>query len=203
MPKIDGAHRNYLTPKIWEETHFREIFYGTLIFQQSSMICIGRNVGGHTLQWLLLSDMAAKTAFCLYLVKRLIDTLRCAVNVTTSSFQHFRWILSAKICVQIITFWTRDQLRITHFKKMMRVWKIKSLLICLRYDPLIVFRRQNHVTFIFIKTMSHDLLVQLAYLENFRLNRYHFRSDQKLNSSRISRNFPRKFPCHSPPFSEF
>ena len=91
---------------------------------------------------------------------------------------------------------------LTHFKKMMRVWKTKSLLICLRYDPLIVFRRQNHVTFIFIKTMSHDLLVQLAYLQNFRLNRYHFRSDQKLNNSRISRNFPRKFPCHSPPFSE-
>ena len=29
--------------------HLREIFYGTLIFQQSSMICIGRHVGGHTL----------------------------------------------------------------------------------------------------------------------------------------------------------
>ena len=27
--------------------HLREIFYGTLIFQQSSMICIGRRVGGH------------------------------------------------------------------------------------------------------------------------------------------------------------
>ena len=30
-----------------------------------------------------------KLFFCLYLVKRLIVTLRCAVNVTTSSFQHF------------------------------------------------------------------------------------------------------------------
>ena len=44
-PKIDQAHKNYLTPEIWEETHSREIFYGTLIFQQSSMICIGRHVG--------------------------------------------------------------------------------------------------------------------------------------------------------------
>ena len=26
-----------------------------------------------------------------------------------------------------------------------------------------VFRRQNHITFIFIKTMPHDLLVQMAY----------------------------------------
>ena len=49
MPKIVRAHKNYLTPEIWEETHLREIFYGTLIFQQSSMICIGRHVGGHTL----------------------------------------------------------------------------------------------------------------------------------------------------------
>ena len=40
---------------------------------------------------------------------------------------------------------------------MVRVWKTKSLLFCLRYDPLIVFRRQNHVTFIFIKAMSHEL----------------------------------------------
>ena len=46
---------------------------------------------------------------------------------------------------------------------MARVWQTKSLLISLRYDPLIVFRRQNHITFIFIKTMSHDLLVQMAY----------------------------------------
>ena len=38
MPKIDRAHKNHLTPEIWEETHLREIFYGTLIFQQSSMI---------------------------------------------------------------------------------------------------------------------------------------------------------------------
>ena len=49
MRKIDRAHENYHTPEIWEVTHLREIFYGTLIFQQSSMICITRHVGGHTL----------------------------------------------------------------------------------------------------------------------------------------------------------
>ena len=49
LPKIERTHKNYLTPKIWEETHLREIFYGTLIFQQSSKICIGRHVGGQTL----------------------------------------------------------------------------------------------------------------------------------------------------------
>ena len=44
-----------------------------------------------------------------------------------------------------------------------RVWKTRSLLFCLRYDPLIALRRQNHITFIFIKAMSHDLLVEMAY----------------------------------------
>ena len=43
------THKNHLTPEISEETHLREIFHRTLIFQQSSMICIGRHVGGHTL----------------------------------------------------------------------------------------------------------------------------------------------------------
>ena len=87
MPKIIRAHKNYLTPEIWEETHLREIFYGTLIFQQSSI-----------LEGMLLpSNMAAKTTSCLYLVQRFIVTLRCAVNVITSSFQHFPWSLSAKL----------------------------------------------------------------------------------------------------------
>ena len=57
-PKIDRAHKNYLTPEIWEETHLRETFYGTLIFQQSSVICIGRHVGGHTLSLVLYCNFA-------------------------------------------------------------------------------------------------------------------------------------------------
>ena len=88
--KIDRTHENYLTPEIWEETHLRETFYVTLIFQQSSMICIGRHV-------LLPSNMAAKTIFYLSRVKCLIVTFRCAINATTSSFQHFPWSLSAKL----------------------------------------------------------------------------------------------------------
>ena len=116
---------------------------------------------------LLPSNMAAKTTFCLYPVKHLIVTLRCVVNVTTSSFQHVPWSLSAKfvfrkkqLIMLKITFWPATNLLI---KKMVQVWKTKSLLFCLRYDPLIVFRKQNQVTFIFINTMSHDLLRQMAY----------------------------------------
>ena len=49
MPKIDRARINYFTPEIREKTHLREIFSGTLVFQQSSIICIRCHVGGHTL----------------------------------------------------------------------------------------------------------------------------------------------------------
>ena len=100
------------------------------------------------------SNMAAKTTFCLDLVKRLIVTPRCAVNVPTSTFQHFPWSLSAKIVfrkrkfiILNITFWSRDQLRTYSFYEMVKIW------------------RKNHITFIFIKTMSHDLLEQMAYLK--------------------------------------
>ena len=62
MPKIDWAHMNYLTPQIREKTYLREIFHGTLIFYQSSMICIGRLVGGHT----LALQHGCQTTFCLY-----------------------------------------------------------------------------------------------------------------------------------------
>ena len=84
MPKIDKAHKNYLKPEIWEETHLREIFCGTLIFQQSSMSCIDHHVG---INW-------SETTLCLHLVKHLRVTLRCAVNITTTSFQHFPWSLT-------------------------------------------------------------------------------------------------------------
>ena len=45
---------------------------------------------------LLPSNMVAKTTSCLYLVKYLLVTLKCAVNVTTSSFQHFPLSLSVQ-----------------------------------------------------------------------------------------------------------
>ena len=51
---------------------------------------------------------------------------------------------------------------LTHFKKMVRVWKTKSLLFCLRYDPPIVFRRQNHITLIFINSV---LLITRSVLQ--------------------------------------
>ena len=77
---------------------------------------------------------------------------------------------------------------LTRFKKMVRVWKTRSLLFCLRYDLLIVFRRQNHITYIFIKTMSHDLLVQMAYLL-----RAHQKRSKNCPSRISSRTWPGNF----------
>ena len=59
---------------------------------------------------------------------------------------------------------------LTHLKKMVRIWKTKSLLLSFRYDQLIVVRRQNHVIFIFIKMMSHDFLVQwpIIFLRRYK-----------------------------------
>ena len=57
MPKIDIAHKQYLTHEILEETYVREIFYGTLIFQQSSMIVLAAmlesNSGGQNYSFLI------------------------------------------------------------------------------------------------------------------------------------------------------
>ena len=69
------------------------------------------------------SNMATKTIFCLYLVKRLILTLRCTVNVTTSSFQHFTY--ECKIFVQKLSlfiflkiiFWSRQVQNYSFLKK--------------------------------------------------------------------------------------
>ena len=96
MPKIDRAHKNYLTPEIWEETHLRETFYGTWFFNKVVWFVLAAMLEGIRLPF----NMADKTTFCLYLVKCLIVTLRCAVNVTTSSFQHFPWNLNAKLALR-------------------------------------------------------------------------------------------------------
>ena len=121
---------------------------------------------------LLPSNMAAKTTFCFYLVKRLIVTLRCAVNVPTSTFQHFPWSLSAKIVFRKrkfislnITFWSRDQLRTYSFYENGEDLKNQITIILLKIWPTNRFMKKNHITFIFIKTMSHDLFEQMAYLK--------------------------------------
>ena len=84
LPKIDRTHKNYLTSfvAIW---FFNEVLWFVLAAMLEDI--------------LLPSNMAVKTTFCLYLVKLLIVTLRCAVNVTTSSFNIFLKF-KCKNCVQ-------------------------------------------------------------------------------------------------------
>ena len=125
------------------------------------MICIGRHVGGHTLALqhglediLLPSNMAAKTTFWLYLVKRLIVTLRCAVNVTTSSFQLFACVQKGVIHNfknYILVTWPARNLLILITLILFKIWPGADYL---NY-PLIVFRRKNHITFIFTKKRCH------------------------------------------------
>ena len=102
---------------------------------------------------LLPSNMAAKTTFCLDLVKRLIVTLRCAVNVQKEVIHNFK--------NHILVTWPATNLLI--LRKWCGFEKPNHYFLRLRYDPRIIFRRQNYITFIFIKTMSHDLLGQMAY----------------------------------------
>ena len=81
---------------------------------------------------------------------------------------------------------------------MVRVSKTKSPLFCFRYDPLIVFRRQNQITFIFIKTMSHDLLVQMAYPVSFSFVQKHFITSMQ-RSCTGSRRVDLAFNCYCMP----
>ena len=65
--------------------HLREIFYGTLIFQQISMICIGRHVEGHT-----LALQHGRQNYFLFISCEMFDSyVQMCYNVTTLSFQHF------------------------------------------------------------------------------------------------------------------
>ena len=127
---------------------------------------------------LLPSNMAAKTTFCLYLVKRLIVTMYAQMcwKIYNIIFSTISLKFKCKISVQkeiihrfknhILVMWSVTNL----LKKMVWVWKTKSLLFCLRYNPIMVFWRQYHITFIFIKMMSHNVLVHCLFNINIHNN---------------------------------
>ena len=128
-PNIDWTH---LTSEIWEETHLKELFYGTLIFQQNNMICI-------VFVWLYSCLPTWRPKQC----PRSDVLLTLPHHVFNISLK-----LKCKICVQKEVI---DNLKKSHFgqvgsnehihfKKMVRVRKTKSLLFYLRYDPLIIVR---------------------------------------------------------------
>ena len=96
MPKIVRAHKNYLTPEIWEETHLREIFYGSLIFQESSMICIGHHVRGHA--FALQHD--GQNYFLLISCSTFLSYAQMCCKRYHIIFSTFSLEFKCKICVQ-------------------------------------------------------------------------------------------------------
>ena len=109
---------------------------------------------------LLPSNMVAKTTSCVYPVKYLLVTLKCAVNVTTSSFQHFPLSLSAKIvlCPERgtvkIRFWSRDQLRTYSFEENGAGFKNQITIILFKMWPTNRISKEKSYNFHFHKTMS-------------------------------------------------
>ena len=88
MPKIDIAHKHISYPRNLTGNACK----GDILWHKVVWFVLAAMLEGI----LLPSNMAAKTTFFFYLVKRFIVSLRCSVNVTTSSFQHFPWSLSVK-----------------------------------------------------------------------------------------------------------
>ena len=108
---------------------------------------------------LLPSNMAAKTTFCLYLVQHLIVTLRCAVNVTGIMFSTFSLKFKYKISVQeeVIHNFKKSHFghvtsyELTHLKKMVRMWKTKSVLFLFKMWPTYRFSKSKSYNFHFHK----------------------------------------------------
>ena len=78
--------------------HLREIFYGTLIFQQNSIIILYQPPCWRA--YSLPSNIAAKTTFCLDLVKCLIVYAQMCCKRSHSNFSKFSLKFKCKICVQ-------------------------------------------------------------------------------------------------------
>ena len=114
-------------------------------------------------------------------------------------FSTFPLKFRCKICVQkqvihnfkkhILVMWPATNFN-THFKKMVRVSKTKSLLLCLRYDLLIVFQRQNRITFICIKANTWPISANGLCIpcENSRMERaFSSESFQRENRTTFSK----------------
>ena len=134
IAKIDRAHKNYLTPKVWEETHLRETFYGTLIFQQSSMICIGRHVGGHT----LALQHGGQNYFLLISCETFDSYAQMCCKCYHIIFSTFSLKLKRRICVQKEV--------IHNFENHILVtWPATNLLILSKWRG---FEKPNHYYFV-------------------------------------------------------
>ena len=80
----------------WKETHLREIFYATFSFQQSSIICIGRHGGGHT----LALQHGGQNYFLLISCQTFDSYAQMCCKLYHIIFSTFSVKFKCKICVQ-------------------------------------------------------------------------------------------------------
>ena len=159
MTKIDRAYKNYLTPEIWEETHLREIFYGTLIFQPRSNLLF---VLAAMLEGIILPSIFSTLSL----------KFKCKICSQKEVIHNFE----NHILV------TLPATNLLILRKCCGFEKPNHYYFFLRYDPLIIFRRQNHITFIFIKIMSYckwPIALALRFL-------YHFRNLTQFNAEMLA-----------------
>lgn len=83
MPKLT-EHKKYTSTLNLRRNAFRETMCGTEVFAGHGGMY--KTVGFVLATMMDGTIMKVKTTFCLHVVKHLIVSLRCAVNVTTSSF---------------------------------------------------------------------------------------------------------------------
>ena len=132
MTKIDIMLKNYLTPEIWEETHLREIIYGTLSFQQSSMICISLHVGRHTLALQLGGQN-----YCLW--------------VSCWTFDSYAQMCFKRYHIIFSTISLKLKCKISVLKEIIHSYKNHILVTCLATNLLIL--KLNH--YYFVQGMTH------------------------------------------------
>ena len=134
LPKLDRAHKNYLTPEIWEETHVRETFYCTLIFQHSSIICTSHHVRGNTLAF----QQGGKNYLLLVSCKTFDSYAQKCCKCYHIIFSTFSLKLKCKICVQ--------KEAIHNFENHILVtWPATNLLILRKWCG---FEKPNHYYFV-------------------------------------------------------
>ena len=156
-----------LHPKFWEETHLREIFCGTLIFQQSSTICIGRHVGGHA----FALQHGGQNYFLLISCSTFHSYAQMCCKRYHIIFSTFSLKFKCKICVQrevihnfknhILVTWPFTNLFI------LRKWcglKNQITIILFKIWPTNRFSKAKSYNFHFHKNGVTCLLVQVAYI---------------------------------------
>ena len=150
MPKNDGAHRIILHPKFERKRISGRYFIALWFFNKVVWFVLAATLEGI----LLPSNLAAKNYFLLLSCKMFDSYAQMCWKCFHVIFSTISLKFKCKISVlkEVIhsfknQFGHVTSCELTHFKKMVQVRKTKSQLFCLKYDPLMVFWSQNHITF--------------------------------------------------------